>query len=511
MYNYLNFTDAAKFADIARNLVLGLGYGGNFTFWAVKIFDIIKEKIFPFNSIPPVLPYSITAFFKIFGINDFAVMATSIFYFLLTLVFAYLLGKKLFSSKLVGFLSTLVVGGSYDLIHYALNGASESPFIFEIIAGLYFATQKKKWANITTIFFLILMYFTRPQAFIYIAGIILFWILNNFKIKKATLVFIVVIVAGLFVDHFILSPLNGKFFIYSVIDRSTGFSFNQSSTASDALRGASGIATTNIIQITKNIFYNLYNFYKALPEIINPYLFALFVISLFLKTINKEEHNFKIASSFMILTTFLITAASIPFYRYIHPVLPLIYIIAVGTLVAIINKFQKTNQKILILCSCLLVIFFSVGQTIGKFVLDSRFEAKTHNVGKPPVYVELSRLLRENTNPSDIVVTNLDTWGSWYGERKTVWFPLSPKQLIDPTIGEIPFDAIYLTSYKMDDNNYYMGEDWRMIFENPEDASKWKCDGCVEIAKKYSLKGIYTIDDEENYEKENASAILLVK
>lgn len=519
---YLNFSDSAKYADIARNVFFDLGYGGSFSFWAVKIFDIIKENIFPFGSVPPVMPYSIAGFFKIFGVTDFAVIATSFFYFLLTLIFTYLLANVIFKSKLVGALSTLAIGTSHDLIHYAVNGASESPFIFEIVAASYFASLKKKWASVLTVLLLILMYFTRPQAFIYIAGIILFWLITNFKLKKALIVFAGVLVAGLLVDQFILLPLNGKYFLYSIVGRSVGFSFNQSSNASDALRGATEIASVGLVQISKNIFYNLYNFYKALPEIINPYFFTLFAIGLFIKSPStslriSEEKGFKVASIFMAILTLIVTAASIPFYRYIHPVLPLVYIIAVGTLVKILNLglmdggLEKRRQKFTILISIVLILLFGVGQTVGKFVLDSRFEAKRNNVGKPPVYVELSKILRENTSPDDVVVTNLDTWGSWYGERKTIWFPLTPKQLIDSSTGKIPFDVIYLTSYKIDDTNYYMGEDWRMIFDNPKDPSKWKCGGCSEITKLFKLKGVYEISSDSNFENESSYAVLLAR
>lgn len=508
---YINFSDSAKFADVAKNLVTGNGYNSNFSFFGGQPATL------------PVMPYSIAAFFKIFGVTDFAVIATSFFYFILTLVFVYLLGKQIFKSKWVGALSALAVGASYDLIHYATNGASESPFIFEIVAASYFASLKKKWANVLTVLFLVLMYFTRPQAFIYIAGIILYWLLVNFKPKKAIFVFVGLIIAGLFVDRFILFPLGGKYFTYSIIGRGFYSSFNQSSVASDALRGAA-VAGGGIAQTFKNIYYNLYNFYKALPEIVNPYFFALFVVGLFRPSPKATERQaFKVATIFMVVVTFLVTAASIPFYRYLHPVIPLIYIVAVATIVEVtktqitnykqitIYKLQISRQTFLVLGSCLLVLFFGVGQTVGIYLLDSRFEAKTHNVGKPPVYVELSKILKENTDPDDVVITNLDTWGSWYGERKTVWFPLEPKQIVNSATGSIPFDAIYLTSYKMDDANYYMGEGWRGIFENPEDETKWKCEGCDEIAKEYELKGTFLIPANNVYERASASAILLIR
>lgn len=344
---YLDLSDAAKFADFARNLINGLGFGSNFSFWSSNIFELIKSAIFSALWTPPVMPVSIAAFFKIFGVTDFAVIATSFFYFILTLVFVYLLGKKIFNSKLVGALSTLAVGASYDIIHYATNGASESPFIFEIVAGLYFASLKKKWTNAVTVLFLVLMYFTRPQAFIYIAGIILFWLLVNFKPKKAVISFICILFFGVLIDYFVLRPLSGKYFLYSIIGRGIGSSFNQSSTASDALRGAAVVAGGGIVPTLKNIFYNLYNFYKALPQIINPYFLALFIIGLFRPSPKaSERHAFKWASMFMIVVTLIVTAASIPFYRYIHPVIPFVYIIAVGTIVELITNFQLpiTNQ-----------------------------------------------------------------------------------------------------------------------------------------------------------------------
>ncbi len=57
----------------------------------------------------------------------------------------------------------------------------------------------------------------------------------------------------------------------------------------------------------------------------------------------------------------------------------------------------------------------------------------------------------------------------------------------------------------MDDENYYMGQGWREIFNNPENH------GNEFIAENYELKGIYDIALSETYEKQNARAILLVR
>jgi len=486
-------------------LVSGSGYGNSFSFWSSNIFELIKNKIFSSPWTLPMMPYSIAAFYKILGINDFAVVATSFFYFLLLLIFTILLGKRIFKSNLVGILSALAVGFNKDIIIYATSGASESPFLFEIVASAYFLTLRKRWATAVGFVLLVLMYFTRPQAFIYIAGLILFYLLSRFKAKKAILYFLAVVAIGLLVDWIILTPLAGKYFLYPITGRgiNTISQYASGIAVSDALRG-NFVTSVGLLSIFKKIFYNLYNFYRLMPQIMSPYLFGLFVIGLFKWTKDKLYNSLKVATIFMVIITFLVTALSIPFFRYLHPVVPLIYIVAIATIVEIFN-FKISKQMLVIAASTFLIIAFGVSQTLGVIFLDSRFERNTHNVGKPPVYVALSSILKANTTLDQIAVTNLDTWGSWYGERKTIWYPLKPDMLISPDNQKNPFDAIFLTSYLMDDENYYMGPEWRQIFENPEKIQD------KFISENYKLKGIYSISADEDFEKQPARAVLLIK
>jgi hypothetical protein len=345
------------------------------------------------------------------------------------------------------------------------------------------------------------MYLTRPQAIIYIFGIILFFHLSNFKIKKAITYFAISLILG-----------SAIFFVFSnqVVVATTQNLPNMA--VSDSLRGV--VSNPTVLDIFKKVFYNLYNFYKALPEIINPYMFTLFVLGLFSWGKNKLLDSFKIASLFMIITTFFVTALTIPFYRYIHPIIPLVYIIAVITLYEIVEylvsryEIIKNKQSLAVengkkiftgIVTTCLVLFFAVGQTVGHFVLDSRFERKIKNVDKPPIYVLMSWKLKEITNKDQVVLTNLDTWGSWYGERKTIWYPVEPEMIIPE---EKRIDAIYLTSYKMDDENYYMGQKWRELFENPERQT---------ILPNYKFVGEYEFSADDNYERESGRSILLVK
>lgn len=506
---YLTFSDGAKFADIARNMYYGFGFNGNFSFWNKDLIDLSIKSVFPSPWVPPLMPFFIMIFFKIFGISDFSVIATSFVFFILSVLFTYILGRKLFG-KLVGLISAVAVLFNESLILYGLSGASEPILIFEIVATAYFITIKKKWATILASIFMVLMYFTRPQGFIYIICLILFWLLVNFKLKKAILSFFGIIILGLFVDKFILANFAGKYFLYPILARGQDalVKITTTSSPSDALRGV--IEEATLISSLKKIFYNLYNFYKMLPQILSPYLFVLFLISLFYWTKNKLLNAFKISVTVMVLLTFLTAAISIPLFRYLHPIIPLVYIVASEMLVLICRNFivcgKLIKKDVCINVVCILLIFiFCGGQILGVIFLDSRFKSKLVNIGKPPVYVVLSKLLKENTNEDELILTNLDTWGSWYGNRKTVWYPMSPDAIIPSDGQKNSLDIIYLTSYLVDDENYYMGEEWKQIFLNPNNIKN------EYILKNYKIKTTFDIKADDVYENYSAHAILLVK
>ncbi|OGM13520.1 hypothetical protein A3A76_03660 [Candidatus Woesebacteria bacterium RIFCSPLOWO2_01_FULL_39_23] len=493
---FLGFSDAAKFADIARSVVTGEGYTSNFTF-----FNNSSLKVSGFPSIsryvPPLMPFSIASSFKLFGVSDISVIIPSVVFFLSLIGVTYLLGSKLWGN-LVGVLSATAIVFNNNILDYAVSGASESLFIFEIVLASLLLVVKNKRANIFALIVIVAMYFTRPQAIIYIFGFLLLFLLLNKPLKKAVISFLLVFIVGSVL--FLLNSKQGFFAITQQLP---------SQSASDALRGLS--QQVGVVLIIKKFLYNVYNFYRLLPQIASPYLWALFIIGMFKWSKSKTENVFKISVFFMVTITFLVASITVPFFRYIHPIVPLIYIVAVVTLVQLVSNFQFpvlnlriSKSKFVILTTSFIILLFAVGQTLGVIFLDSRFERKTHNVGKPPVYVLLSWKLKDITEPDQVIVTNLDTWGTWYGERKTVWFPLTPSML---DIGDSSnlFDAIYLTSYLMDDENYYMGSEWRQIFLNPDQPED------KFIRDNYVLKGLYGIDADDNYENEDARAVLLVK
>ncbi len=508
---FLTFSDAAKFADIGRNVLEGKGFLSEFTY-PDKNGGIpnTSNGLFAALWVPPLFPLSLAIVFRFLGTNDLSVVFTSSVFFIGSVILLFLLGKKIYSPT-VGLISALSFAASLPFLGFATQGASETLLVFEIVAGALLFSLKNKAAFLLGIVCLISMYFTRPQGFIYIIGLLIFTILlNSNSIKKV--ITLLVLVTILFCGFEIFSRSHiGSNFLYSITTRgvTTLPLFTQGTPNNAELRG--GQPGLERYKIGKNIkvylikiFYNLYNFYKLTPQIISPYFATLFWISLLRKEKNKTVISFKYASVFMVGSTLLVTAASIPFFRYIHPITPLIYLFSASELVQIINNLIKsTLTKTAALCGVLFIFIF--GSTIGNLILDSRFtQSNLINKNKPPIYYILATKLKDLTQPQDVIITNLDTWGSWYGNRRTVWFPLDPSQ-VEPQDGRLAPDAIFLTTYKADDPNYLMGKNWKEIVNNPENI-KFEY-----ISKNYHLKSKFKTELVDNYEKIEAESVLLVR
>jgi len=56
---------------------------------------------------------------------------------------------------------------------------------------------------------------------------------------------------------------------------------------------------------------------------------------------DKIENSLKVVTVFVTAATFLVAALTIPFFRYLHPVVPLVYVFAISTLVWVVEKMAQ--------------------------------------------------------------------------------------------------------------------------------------------------------------------------
>ncbi|MDP2860925.1 MAG: glycosyltransferase family 39 protein, partial [bacterium] len=491
---------------------------------------LMMDGLLPIG-INPLHPFLLSVGFRIFGVSDAVTIATSGVFYLLSALVLYFLGKKVFGS-LVGFLAALCFIFSPAMLDLAAIGASESLFILELILAAFLFYKNGKASCLFGFLTLAAMFLTRPSAIIYIVGFIFFFLAVNFRDRRQLFRAGGIFLLSWITLEFVIAKFSGPAFYSPLQSFFYGVTrFSPSVAPTETLRGGMAGTAFAIKPFLTKFFYNLYNYYKLLPEIFSPYLVGFFALSVFHWGGERKQNIFKIAVFLMIATTFIAASAGLPLYRYVHPLTPFIYLFAVAEIVWVVGKIMEskhlgvipacpesnlaTDSGVIpplagfprmtasnIATSFLLIFLFIIGQTIGQIFLDSRYLRKNVNPDKPPVYVKLALILKENTNPADFVVTNLDTWGSWYGERKTVWLPISPEMLKPDGGKPLKIDAVFLTSYKIDDPNHYLNKEWREALLSPERASDKFLTENFRPTKKFKIEA------GETYEKESGEAVL---
>lgn len=166
----------------------------------------------------------------------------------------------------------------------------------------------------------------------------------------------------------------------------------------------------------------------------------------------------------MLLGSLGLAAATSPHMRYIHYALPFLIILGVDFLDKVFQQFipkRQTLGLILVLTAFFLLPF------LGATILDTRFINRINNLHKPYAQKVLGETLGKLTDKEVVAVTNLDTWGSWYGKRKTVLLPLNMEDLktLDQNLG---VQAVYLTDYQRNNENHPLQGEWGTLYDTPE-------------------------------------------
>lgn len=506
---YISFSDAAKFGQIAKNTLSGKGYlTTHFFFNQNLLFNYIPVAL-PQARVLPVIPLAIIPFLIFFGTTDLAIIASSGFFFILLAVAVFLLGTVVFGSRLIGFLASLAVIFNPNFLDYATSGASEPLFAFEITLGatlFYLAAKKNQKLVILAILVMVAAFLTRHQAFIYLIGFWLFFIYSrakNWRIFAKSLAATAIV--GVVLDR-LLAPFTGRSVLYSPFASVSNLFYGspfypEGNTLRSRIEPVPwNLATAKIL--ASKTFYNLYNFFKRLPSLGIPYLIGLYILSLLHWEREKVVRYFRLTVALILFVLFLAASLTIPNLRYVHPVLPLLAIFAAEMLIVILASLRLPKKLVPWLATGFIIIFVA-GPTLGEIFVDYRFRRNTLNLGKPPVYVRLAEIIGEASDGDDLIVTNLDAWAAWYQDRATMWYPIKPEQLVPPEGEETKIDLIFLSSYKMDEGDFYMGPEWRQAMNEPEAIEDPFLGENFELLKKIR------IEPEEVYENQGHDGVIL--
>jgi outer membrane protein assembly factor BamB len=95
---------------------------------------------------PPLFMWLMSLAYQVFGVNNFASRFWSAVFGSLSLVLIFYLGKKLYNLH-VGFISALVLGTFTTFYSFARHAMTDVPFVFFILASIYFLLLSEKPEN----------------------------------------------------------------------------------------------------------------------------------------------------------------------------------------------------------------------------------------------------------------------------------------------------------------------------------------------------------------------------
>ena len=207
--------DELNFAEAAREMLVTGDY------------MTVRIDYQPFHEKPPLFFWLQAGSMKVFGVNEFAARFPNAIIGIISLIFIFYIGKKLFDEKL-GLLWVLAYIGSYLPQFYFKTGLIDPTFNLLIFAGIYYtfefftqrmyirneAIKSKYKSTIAAGIFIALAILTKGPVAWGLAALcwLLFWFFNKEKIQfpaKNFILFTIVSFLPSVVWYMILSIING--------------------------------------------------------------------------------------------------------------------------------------------------------------------------------------------------------------------------------------------------------------------------------------------------------------
>ncbi len=496
MFNpFLTFSDSAKYAEAAKNLLTNQSLGIHHSFFDPNVLAAFHPgQTFPVYFLP-LVPQVLSLFFKVLPATDTTLALLGSIGLVIIWLLTFLISRSLHSIK-AAIISLVFITSSLFFWEYARNATTEIFFTIEILALIYLFIRPS--TRLLAILPLGLMFLTRQQAVLILgAGLItLIWLFLRGKSQLHTklIAFFALAVLTFFLVSLSLANQNSIFSPLKVIG---AINISTSVAQGNYLRGGT-YNSEGFKALISKVIYNTYNYFKNPERLASPIIFGFFILGLFLRYPKPAVKWFYIFASLTVLFFILGASATLPNARYVHPVIPLVFIGASMSLAEISNLFNK--QKI----ALAILLFFVALPALGFFTLDTRFRQNQYNTDKPPVYKIISEIMAENIPKNHLIITNLDAWAAWYQGLTTMWFPLSPDLLQPATNQTNKIDYIVITNYLENDSDFALGP-WKEVVYTPDKITNHF------LVNNYKVLKIFTITPDQDYEKQEYKGTILIK
>jgi 4-amino-4-deoxy-L-arabinose transferase-like glycosyltransferase len=456
--------DNLTYASIARNMV----ENGSISHISALPSDIYLLGEFPqYDTSQPIgLPIFLVPFFIFFGVNNFAIMASSLTLYIVNALLIFIMSGKLFDKR-IAITSTFLFIFSSSYYHYINSGLTE-PLLISILMIIaytqFFIISKYKGLLIGILLYA--LYLTKSAMAIFIFP---YFIVHWFLYEDRSLKYLF----GIFITLSILSvPLmvRGALLEIATYSQKSGLVdliFNGSSDRTSWYFGLRSLelpsewlepykyASENYTIYLKRYASTLYSMYLKMYGA--NYLFSgsvLFCGYLLVQSKNRLESVFKLFTLGILGLLILGFSIGWPIERYLLPAAPFLIIAIASYSVPRITYGRKSYTVILLLVAM---------QTpwVGFLVKD------VYSYDSQLNYTQLGDFVANNTKYGDIVISNAPVLIGWYSNRKSVLYPNSIDEInalhrINPKINTIVLTKELKTLFRSNVNQNL----WDDIYNN---------------------------------------------
>lgn len=490
---FLTFSDSAKYAQAAKNILNEGELNITHSFFDPALLFSYQEGQTFKASFQPLVSYVLSLFFRFLPPTDATMALVGLIFFSLSLLLVFQITSR-FYGKLAAVIAALFFALNQHFLEYTYNFSAEILFSFLILFFAYLIIRSSR----TRIFSLIplwLMFLARPQAVLFVLAFLLAslpFVYQYFLRSKHKILIILGIVTISIITYRFVQP---RFYLLSFGGGFFGsLHISPNHAQGDYLRGLQ-YELLRPTQIISKTVYNIYNFLKYQDRLVSPLIFFIFLIGIFLSSENRSVLFLKRFSFLSLIILIGAASMTLPNVRYIQPAIPLILIVAAGTLVQLTHALKLGPFFILF------STFFILLPSIGSLTLDARFNSHLINSSKPPVYKQISKVMADHIQKGQLIITNLDAWAAWYYDLTTMWFPTSPN-LLEGHQHNIPY--IVMTNYQEYDADFALGE-WSEVVYSPHNLkNKW-------LKENYSVLTTFEIKASTVYENRAYQGTILIR
>lgn len=452
-------SDDREYASIARNIVQGKGVVRDFVY-PIDI-QFFRKLPVPEFMHPPGYPLILAGFFKSFGISETAALLPSyLSYFVLVGFFFYFARRHLDIRKAL--IATLVLILNRELLEMSLVALSEAVFTPLFFLAFLAVVEAK---SLKAVFLAGLLagasHLIRQNIYPFLLPLLIYlYFYPELPRWKKILFFCAGLMVPVVPDLFRSMRATGSpFFSYGKLGL---MAFTEKYPWLDIYRTLQNPSLLRFLaedgdQFLAKYAGNLMTAFRELPAVSNPFVFAFFLISLFVWRIDPFWKRAK--ALFLLLFVSQIFFVSLLTFsaRYLVPFLPLVILFAVegfftsaGSVLALLQS--RWRSGILALLVPVFVIV-SVAPTLSAFINANRtsaLQAKNAPFGfliRREDAESLSHFLNAQVKEEQVIWTDLPEVLEWEGNRLCGWLPRQVGDLyqIDK---RIPVDAILLTSLR---------------------------------------------------------------